>query len=218
MTPCEPIHPDPSEGKKLGQGLLLPVMEMFSSIQGEGFHTGKAAAFVRIGGCDVGCHWCDVKEAWDASLHPLTPIEDIVAYVRSFPAKAVVITGGEPLNYPLGPLCDGLTKEGIRIYLETSGACSLSGHFDWICLSPKKNAAPQPELLRLADELKVIIHDESDFSWAEEHALRVTKDCHLFLQAEWSKYHEMGPRIVEYVKKHPRWMVSLQAHKFMNIP
>ncbi len=199
-------------------GLLLPVMEMFYSVQGEGFNTGQPASFIRIGGCDIGCHWCDVKEAWDASLHPLTKLKEIIANLSSFPAKAVVLTGGEPLLYNLQPLCEGLKNNNIRIFIETSGAYPMSGRFDWICLSPKKNQAPRPEMLLMADELKVIVHQESDLKWAEQNAALVKKKCKLYLQPEWSKYNLMMPQIVDYVKAHPQWMISLQAHKFMNIP
>ncbi len=202
----------------LNSGLLLPVMEMFYSVQGEGFNTGRPAAFVRIGGCDVGCHWCDVKEAWDASLHPLTKTEDVIDYLSGFPAKAVVITGGEPLNYNLKPLCKGLKTRGVQIFIETCGAYPLSGSFDWICLSPKRNMHPRADMLQMADELKVIIHKAEDLDWAAQNADLVKESCLLYLQPEWSKYNEMLPQIVEYVKQHPRWMISLQAHKFMNIP
>ncbi len=202
----------------LNKGLVLPVMEMFYSVQGEGFNTGKPAAFVRIGGCDVGCHWCDVKEAWDASLHPLTDTEEIIAYLSGFPAKSVVITGGEPLSYNLSRLCKGLKDQGVKIFIETCGAYPLSGSFDWICLSPKQNLDPRPDMLQMADELKVIIHQASDLEWAAQNAEQVKDSCLLYLQPEWSKYNEMLPKIVEYVKSHPRWMVSLQAHKFMKIP
>ncbi len=218
MAGCDLIHLDPAERSQLSEGLLLPVMEMFYSIQGEGFNTGKPAAFLRIGGCDVGCHWCDVKEAWDASIHPLTRLQDIIDYVVAFPARAVVVTGGEPLNYNLESLCRQLRERSMTLFLETCGAYPLSGHFDWICLSPKKNMAPRPDMLDMAHELKVIIHDDSDFAWAEENAARVGADCQLFLQSEWSRYNEMGPKIVDYVKEHPQWMISLQAHKFMKIP
>jgi len=218
LANCQLTHLKPGDEKQLLAGQLLPVMEMFYSIQGEGFQTGKPAAFVRIGGCDVGCHWCDVKEAWDASLHPLTKIGDIIDYVYAFPANAVVITGGEPLNYNLEPLCKGLKNHGSSIYLETCGAYPLRGRFDWICVSPKKNVQPLDELASKADELKVIIHEMDDLLWAEEQAARVKSTCHLFLQPEWSRHEEMLPVIVDYVKKHPQWMVSLQAHKFMNIP
>ena len=193
-------------------------MEMFYSIQGEGYNTGKAAGFVRVGGCDVGCHWCDVKEAWDASLHPPTPLEEIVEILASYPSKAVVITGGEPLMYNLEPLTAALKAHGISIFLETSGAYPLSGRFDWICLSPKSNIAPRRDMLLMADELKVIIHEEADFEWAQQHAPLVKEKCLLYLQPEWSRHQQMLPRIVDFVQQHPQWMVSLQAHKYMNIP
>ncbi len=202
----------------LDKGLVLPVMEMFYSVQGEGYNAGKPAAFVRIGGCDVGCHWCDVKEAWDASVHPLTETEQIITYLSGFPAKAVVITGGEPLSYNLSPLSKGLKKRGVSIFVETCGAYSLSGNFDWICLSPKQNMSPRPDMLQMADELKVIIHEASDLEFAALNAKQVKKSCLLYLQPEWSKYNEVLPKIVEYIKQHPRWMISLQTHKFMNIP
>ena len=208
-----------SENRKLlEQGLKLPVMEVFYSIQGEGFNTGKAAWFIRIGGCDVGCHWCDVKEAWDASLHALTPLDDIVAIGTHFPSRSVVITGGEPLMYNLEPVCAALKKAGVTIFLETSGAYPVSGQFDWICISPTNNMPARSDLLLMADELKVIIFQESDFLWAEEHAHLVKEKCLLYMQPEWSRYKTMLPIIVDYVMKHPKWMMSLQAHKFMNIP
>jgi 7-carboxy-7-deazaguanine synthase len=212
------IHISEKDRLLLGRGMLLPVMEMFYSLQGEGFNTGKPAAFLRIGGCDVGCHWCDVKEAWDASLHPLTHVDNIVSYVTSFPAQSVVITGGEPLKYNLTPLCNALKQKGINIFIETCGAYPLSGRFDWICLSPKKNQHPRPDMLLMADELKVIVHEAADLQWAEENARQVKEKCLLYLQPEWSKYQNILPAIVDYVQKNPRWMVSLQSHKFMNIP
>lgn len=218
MSDCTLINLNPADSELLDKGMLLPVMEMFYSIQGEGGNTGKPAAFVRIGGCDVGCHWCDVKESWNAALHPLTKTRDIIDYVHAFPANAVVITGGEPLKYRLDPLCEGLKEKGVTIYLETCGAYSSQGKFDWICLSPKKNLPPRQDMLDRADELKMIIHDRSDFQWAEKHAAMVGEKCRLFLQPEWSRSGQMLPEIVEYVKEHPQWMVSLQSHKFMNIP
>ncbi len=193
-------------------------MEMFYSVQGEGFHTGKPASFVRIGGCDVGCHWCDVKEAWDASIHPLTGVNDILRFVLSHPARAVVITGGEPLSYNLRKLCDALKANDISIFLETCGAYALSGRYDWICLSPKRNMEPRHDMLHMANELKVIIHSEEDFPWAEANARQVKDTCKLFLQPEWSSHHKTMPAIVSYIKENPQWMISLQAHKFMNIP
>lgn len=218
MRKSGPINISEADSKLLALGMLLPVMEMFYSLQGEGFNTGKPAAFLRIGGCDVGCHWCDVKEAWDASLHPLTHVDDIVTYVASFPSKSVVITGGEPLLYNLAPLSTALRKQGVKIYIETCGAHPLSGHFDWICLSPKKNQHPRPDMLLMADELKVIVHQTDDLDWAEENARLVKDKCLLYLQPEWSKYRDILPVIVDYVQNNPRWMVSLQSHKFMNIP
>ena len=193
-------------------------MEMFYSVQGEGYNTGKAAFFVRIGGCDVGCHWCDVKEAWDASVHPLTPVDEIVESIRKHPAKAVVITGGEPLTYNLELLCKLLKQENIQIFLETSGTYPLSGSFDWICLSPKSQMNPNKEMLQLADELKVIIYDEADFQWAEQNLQHLKQKCLLYLQPEWSRFDKVLPMIIDYVMTNPKWMVSLQSHKFMNIP
>lgn len=193
-------------------------MELFYSLQGEGYHTGKPAAFVRMGGCDVGCHWCDVKEAWNASLHKPTPVEEIIGFVDSFPAKSVVITGGEPLLYNLQPLCDGLKKRGISIFLESCGAYPLSGRFDWVCISPKKNQPPRADMLQRADELKVIIHDPDDLYWAEENASLVKAGCKLFLQPEWSQYNLIVSAVVDYIKQNPKWMISLQSHKFMKIP
>jgi len=193
-------------------------MEEFYTIQGEGFHSGKPAWFIRVGGCDVGCHWCDVKESWDASLHPLTSTDAIVANALNNPSKAVVVTGGEPLTYNLDYLCSELKKKGTTIYLETSGAYPLSGDFDWICLSPKKTASPLPQVFEKAHELKVIIHNNNDFEWAEKNAAQVNTKCILFLQPEWSKAKEMMPLIIDYVMQHPKWNISLQTHKYMNIP
>lgn len=199
-------------------GSMLPLMEEFYTIQGEGYHTGKAAYFIRLGGCDVGCHWCDVKESWDAALHPLTSADEIIKNALKHPAKTVVITGGEPLLYNLDYLTAGLQKVGIKTFIETSGAYPLSGHWDWICLSPKKFKAPKLDVLQAAGELKVIIFNKSDFKWAEEHAERAGEGCKLYLQPEWSKSDEMIPLIIDYVKKNPKWEISLQTHKFLNIP
>lgn len=199
-------------------GSLLPLMEEFYTIQGEGFHSGKAAYFIRLGGCDVGCHWCDVKESWNAELHPLTSVDTIVENASKYPAKTVVVTGGEPLLYNLDLLTSKLNERGIRTFIETSGAYPLSGHWDWICLSPKKFKGPMQSIAPLAGELKVIVFNKSDFDWAEEHAKLVSSDCKLYLQPEWSKADIMTPQIIEYVKDHPHWEVSLQTHKFMNIP
>lgn len=199
-------------------GSALPLMEAFYTLQGEGYHTGKAAYFIRLGGCDVGCHWCDVKESWDARIHPLTPSDAIVEQASQHPAKSVVITGGEPLLYNLEYLTASLHEAGIRIFLETSGAYPLSGHWDWICLSPKKFKKPRLDVCQRADELKVIIFNKSDFSWAETYAKTVGPNCKLFLQPEWSKSAEVTPLIVEYIKENPRWEVSLQTHKYLHIP
>lgn len=200
------------------QGKLLPLMEEFYSLQGEGHQTGKPAWFIRIGGCDVGCSWCDVKESWNADLHPLTLVDEIVEHAANCPAKAVVVTGGEPLQYNMDYLCSQLKQKGIKTYLETSGSENLSGRWDWICLSPKHNAPPLSDLLYIADELKVIIQSPSDFEWAEKNATKVKTECKLLLQPEWSQYHKMIQPIVDYILCHPKWTISLQAHKFMRIP
>lgn len=197
---------------------MLPLMEEFYTIQGEGFNTGKAAYFIRLGGCDVGCPWCDVKESWDADLHPMTAADTIVENAKKYPAKAVVITGGEPLIYNLDYLTSELKKEGIKTFIETSGAYPISGFWDWICLSPKKFKPPTPSVLAAADELKVIVFNQSDFKWAEEHAALVSSSCKLYLQPEWSKAAIVTPMIVDYVMQNPKWEVSLQTHKYLNIP
>lgn len=199
-------------------GTLLPLMEEFYTIQGEGYNTGKAAYFIRLGGCDVGCHWCDVKESWDAELHPLTPADVIVDHASQFPSKAVVVTGGEPLIYNLDYLTAQLKQKGIKTFIETSGAYPLSGSWDWICLSPKKFKAPVPGIALDADELKVIVFNKSDFAWAEQHAKMVSDKCKLYLQPEWSHAKEMTPLIVDYVMANPQWEISLQTHKYLNIP
>jgi len=197
---------------------VLPVMEAFYTVQGEGFHQGKAAYFIRLGGCDVGCIWCDVKESWDASMHPQLSVEKIVEEASKHPGRLAVITGGEPLMHDLGPLCGALHRAGFSINIETSGAHPLSGDLDWICLSPKKFKAPLPETYDKADELKIIVYNKSDFKWAEEFAARVRPDCQLYLQPEWSKADKVLPQIIDYVKENPRWRISLQVHKYMNIP
>ena len=199
-------------------GTLLPLMEEFYTIQGEGYHSGKAAYFIRLGGCDVGCHWCDVKESWDAELHPLTSADRIIENASTHPGKAVVITGGEPLIYNLDYLTEGLQALGIKTFVETSGAYPLSGKWDWICLSPKKFKGPKMEVSLAAGELKVIIFNKSDFAWAEEHATMVSPNCKLYLQPEWSKSKITIPLIIDYVKQNPQWEISLQTHKFLNIP
>ncbi len=199
-------------------GTLLPLMEEFYTIQGEGFNTGKAAYFIRLGGCDVGCHWCDVKESWDAEIHPLTSADQIVKNAERYPGKAVVITGGEPLIYNLDYLTQQLQSRGIKTFIETSGAYPLSGSWDWICLSPKKFKAPLPAINRVAGELKVIVFNKSDFKFAERNAEFVSEGCKLYLQPEWSKSKEITPLIIEYVMANPKWEISLQTHKFLNIP
>ena len=208
----------PSDEALLNEGKLLPLMEEFYTIQGEGFNTGKAAYFIRIGGCDVGCHWCDVKESWDANLHALTPIEDIITNVLEWKAQSVVVTGGEPLIYNLDALTQQLKNKNIETFIETSGAYKLSGNWDWICLSPKKTMSPLPEIYTKANELKIIVFNQHDFKWAEEQAEKVGKNCFLYLQPEWSKHVELVPQIIDYVKNNPKWMISLQTHKYMNIP
>ncbi len=199
------------------QGILLPLMEEFYTIQGEGFHTGRAAYFVRIGGCDVGCHWCDVKESWNAAIHPPTAI-DIISENASQFANTVVVTGGEPLMWDMSPLTTLLKAKGMMVHIETSGAYQLSGFWDWICLSPKKNKLPTQSVYEKANELKVIIHNKHDFIFAEEQAILVNENAILFLQPEWSKSQEITPLIVDYVMNNPKWRISLQTHKFLNIP
>ncbi|MFA5850065.1 MAG: 7-carboxy-7-deazaguanine synthase QueE [Bacteroidales bacterium] len=203
---------------ELKNGELLPLVESFYTIQGEGFNTGKPAFFIRLGGCDVGCSWCDAKETWNPGLYPPTSIEEIVASAVIYPAKAIVLTGGEPLSYPLDKLCTLLKSKGLEIFLETSGSHQISGRFDWICLSPKKKKPPVSGMHQLASELKVIVENPDDFSWAEENKKLVRKDCKLYLQPEWSNSKMILAEIVEYVKSHPEWNISLQTHKYMNIP
>ena len=193
-------------------------MEEFYSLQGEGFQTGQVAWFIRIGGCDVGCHWCDVKESWDSAKYPPLPVDPLVQRAASCPAKAVVVTGGEPLLYNLDYLCQRLKAYSITTFLETSGSAPLSGIWDWICLSSKKEAPPRDEILSLANELKVIIECQDDFDWAEKNAGLVNNQCKLYLQPEWSVSESVTPVIVEYIKDHPEWRISLQSHKFMGIP
>lgn len=199
-------------------GAMLPLVEDFYTIQGEGFHSGKPAYFIRLGGCDVGCRWCDAKFTWNARMFPPVSVEEIVERAASHEAKAIVITGGEPLKYRLERLTELLHDRGLEIFLETSGSQPLSGRFDWICLSPKRQSPPLDEVCREADELKVIVEGPEDLAWAEENAHRVGPGCMLFLQPEWSRYGEVIADVVEYAKRHPRWNVSVQAHKFMNIP
>lgn len=199
------------------QGLMLPLMEEFYTIQGEGFYTGTAAYFIRIGGCDVGCHWCDVKESWDANIHPPTAIENIVENAKKY-ANTVVVTGGEPLTWDMNPLTVLLKENGLKVHIETSGCYDVTGDWDWFCLSPKKNKLPVQSAYDKANELKVIIYNKHDFIFAEEQAQKTNKDAILFLQPEWSKREEMTPLIVDYVMNNPKWKVSLQTHKYLNIP
>lgn len=199
------------------KGLMLPLMEEFYTIQGEGFHKGTAAYFIRVGGCDVGCHWCDVKESWNAQTHPPTSIDSIIANAKKY-SDTIVITGGEPLTWDMGPLTKGLKKEGMKTHIETSGAYPLTGVWDWICLSPKKNKLPVGDIAKKADELKVIVYNKHDFIFAEEQAAEVGENCILYLQPEWSVRDKMVPLIVDYVMKNPKWKVSLQTHKYLNIP
>jgi organic radical activating enzyme len=199
-------------------GLKLPLVEQFYTIQGEGFHAGKPAYFIRIGGCDIGCHWCDTKLSWRADLHPLVDIQDIKQAVNDTAAKSIVVTGGEPSSYNLEPLCHALKELNVKTFLETAGTGVLTGQWDWICLSPKNQTPPEKEFYQQANELKVIVFKAEDLQWAEEASQNVDSDCMLFLQPEWSQYEKMIPLIVDYVKENPKWNVSLQAHKFMHIP
>lgn len=196
----------------------LPVMEHFYTIQGEGYYQGTAAYFIRLGGCDVGCVWCDVKESWDMDAHPRLSIEEIVKFVTDAGAKLVVITGGEPLLHNLEELTAALKAKSIQTNIETSASSPLSGQWDWICVSPKKFKAPLPEVVAKAHELKVVVFNKSDYDWAEKYAAMVAPGCKLYLQPEWDKSDEMLPLIIDYVKKNPKWEISLQVHKYMNIP
>jgi len=200
------------------QQATLPVMEAFYTLQGEGFHQGKAAYFIRLGGCDVGCFWCDVKESWDADKHPLKTIEEIISEAKKFPGRLAVITGGEPLMHDLTELTAALKEEGFQTNIETSGSSPLTGTWDWICLSPKKFKAPLSEILPLANELKVVVYNKTDFKWAEQYAAKVSKKCKLYLQPEWSKSSEVTPLIIDYIKANPQWELSLQIHKYINVP
>ncbi|TAE49362.1 MAG: 7-carboxy-7-deazaguanine synthase QueE [Cytophagales bacterium] len=196
----------------------LPIMEAFYTLQGEGFFQGSAAYFIRLGGCDVGCVWCDVKDSWDASKHPLISISNIVDEAQKFPARLAVITGGEPLMYNLDDLTTHLKEKKFRTHIETSGAYTLTGTWDWICFSPKKFKKPLLEVAKKANELKVIVFNHSDFKFAEEWAKEVDENCMLFLQPEWDKSAQMLPLIIDYVKENPKWRITLQTHKFLNIP
>lgn len=198
--------------------VIYPVMEHFYTLQGEGFYTGQAAYFIRLGGCDVGCVWCDVKESWDASAHPRMTVQQIVDIASAFPGRIAVITGGEPAMHDLGPLTAGLKAAGFRTHIETSGSSELSGILDFVTLSPKKFKAPLASALAKASELKVVIFNKSDFAWAEQHAAQVGPDCILYIAPEWSKRDQVTPLIIDFIQANPRWRLSLQTHKYVNIP
>ncbi len=195
----------------------LPIMETFYSIQGEGFYQGHAAFFIRLAGCDVGCVWCDVKESWDAEKHEMRSIDSLLEEVQKTNAEIVIITGGEPLMYDCGPLTEALQQAGYKTHLETSAAYPLSGKWDWICVSPKKFKAPLIEVLAKANELKVVVFNQSDFEWALHHSKKVSENCILFLQPEWSKEKELLPKMTEFIQQHPQWKLSLQIHKYMGV-
>ena len=201
----------------LEKGKVLPIMEAFYSIQGEGFHKGKASYFIRIGGCNVGCHWCDVKESWDAQAHPLISTTNIVRNALKY-SEMVVVTGGEPLMWDMTILTKELKENNKKIHIETSGAYELTGNWDWICLSPKKQMKPVDEIYKKADELKVIIYNNDDFKFAEDQAKKISSKPHLFLQPEWENREKIMPIMVDYIKKNPKWKISLQTHKYLNIP
>ena len=202
----------------LESGDMLPLMEAFYTIQGEGYYSGKAAYFLRIGGCDVGCHWCDVKESWNADLHPPTSITNILKGIAQYSVDTVVITGGEPLMWNLDKLTAALKLKGLKVHLETSGAYSYTGNFDWVCLSPKKMQVPLSAIKPITSELKVIVNNKHDFIWAEQQREGLSDDCKLYLQAEWSKREKIIPMIIDFVKENKDWTISLQSHKYMNIP
>lgn len=200
-------------------GAILPLMEEFYTLQGEGFYTGSAAYFIRIGGCDIGCRWCDTKLSWNRELHPLTPIDEILLRVQAHKSPTIVVTGGEPSMYPLGYITQKAHQLGIQTNIETSGAYTVTGEWDWICLSPKRNSPPfDQSIFTRADELKMIISEPSDFEWAEQNAEKVSESCMLYLQPEWSQHKIILPQIIDYVKQNTKWRVSIQAHKFMRIP
>jgi organic radical activating enzyme len=195
-----------------------PVMEMFYSLQGEGYHQGKAAYFIRLAGCDVGCVWCDVKDSWDASKHPTLSVETIVNSALAHPARLAIITGGEPLLHNMTALTTALKAAGFQSHIETSGSSTMSGDWDWICLSPKKFKAPLPSILPLAHELKVVVFNSSDFDWAEKNAQQTNARCKLYLQPEWDKQALITPMVIEYIKANPRWELSAQLHKYIQVP
>lgn len=198
--------------------IRYPVMEAFYTLQGEGYHQGKAAYFIRLGGCDVGCVWCDVKDSWEGGRHPLVSIDNIISAAAAHPGRLAVVTGGEPLMHDCFPLTQALHAAGFQTNIETSGSSPLSGNWDWICLSPKKFKAPLPGILPLANELKVVIFNKSDFDWAEKYAAQVSPGCKLYLQPEWDKSAQMTPLIIDYIKANPTWEMSIQMHKYINVP
>ncbi len=206
------------ETKELNHTDALPLMEDFYTIQGEGAYQGSAAYFIRLGGCDVGCVWCDVKESWDAAAYPLVPVSEMITRAEAAHSPIVVVTGGEPLQYDLSKLTSSIRQANMRAHIETSGVYAISGQWDWVCFSPKKFKAPHPSVFEVADELKVVVYHKSDIAWATAFVPELRPDCQLFLQPEWSRHDEMLPFIVDYVKANPRWKVSLQTHKYMNIP
>ena len=193
-------------------------MEMFYSLQGEGYHQGKAAFFIRLAGCDVGCVWCDVKDSWDASKHPQLSIDEIVNAALSHPSKIAIVTGGEPLLHELDPLTTALKTAGFQTHIETSGSSPLSGQWDWICLSPKKFKFPLEESVAAASELKVVVFNKSDIEWAESFEKKVSPNCKLYLQPEWDKADTMTPLSIDYIKAHPQWELSAQLHKYIQVP
>jgi organic radical activating enzyme len=193
-------------------------MEMFYSLQGEGYHQGKAAFFIRLAGCDVGCVWCDVKDSWDASKHPVLSIQEIVEAAKAHPGRIAIVTGGEPLLHPLDALTTALKNAGFQTHIETSGSSPMSGSWDWVCLSPKKFKAPLPEAIKAADELKVVVFNKSDFDWANSFAHEITIDCKKYLQPEWDKSDAMTPLVIDYIKANPSWELSAQLHKYIQVP
>ncbi len=193
-------------------------MELFYSLQGEGYHQGKAAFFIRLAGCDVGCVWCDVKDSWDASKHPVLSVEEIIAAATAHPSRIAIVTGGEPLLHQLDPLTTALRAAGFQTHIETSGSSPMSGSWDWVCLSPKKFKAPLPESVKAADELKVVVFNKSDFDWANSFVNDLAADCKKYLQPEWEKSDAMTPLVIEYIKQNPSWEMSAQLHKYIQVP
>ncbi len=193
-------------------------MELFYSLQGEGYHQGKAAFFIRLAGCDVGCVWCDVKDSWDASKHPVLSVEEIVAAAAAHPSRIAIVTGGEPLLHQLDPLTTALRAAGFQTHIETSGSSPMSGSWDWVCLSPKKFKAALPEAIKAANELKVVVFNNSDFAFANSFVNDVDADCKKYLQPEWEKSDAMTPLVIEYIKANPSWELSAQLHKYIQVP